>query len=99
MRNTDKSARPAEFYSAATQSQEQRGESPLGTHATGLCSAHAIKPCLIPKSRGLQVRCLLASNLAPNNIFVISTIVQLLRSPNQFVLTNGCVSLSSGSEV
>ncbi len=34
-----KSVRPAEFYSAETALQEQRGEeSPLGAEATGRCS-------------------------------------------------------------
>src|SRR5438477_12230139 len=35
---TSKSVRPAEFYSADTWLNEQRGESPLGAQATGPCS-------------------------------------------------------------
>jgi hypothetical protein len=66
--------RPAELYSAVTPAEERRGESPLGAQASGLCSAHAIKPCPILNSRGLHALRLLDSNLAPDDVFVISTI-------------------------
>jgi hypothetical protein len=66
--------RTAKFYSAAMQPEEQRGESPLGAQATGLCSARAIKPYLIATSHRLEALCVLVSNLAPDNVFVISTV-------------------------
>src|SRR2546423_3976811 len=56
------------------QSEEQRGESPLGTQATGLCSAHTIKPDPIATSHRLEALCLLVSSLAPDNVFVISSV-------------------------
>jgi hypothetical protein len=56
------------------QSEEQRGESPLGAQAAGLCSAYAIKSRPIATGRQLQALRLLASNLAPDNVFVISTV-------------------------
>jgi hypothetical protein len=75
MRNqTSKSVRPAEFYSAAMQPEEQRGESPLGAQATGLCSARAIKPYPITTSHRLKALWVLVSNLAPDNVFVISPV-------------------------
>ena len=66
--------RTAEFYSAAMQPEEQRRESPLGAQATGLCSAHAIKPYPIATSHRLEALCVLVSNLAPDDVFVISTV-------------------------
>jgi hypothetical protein len=66
--------RPAEFYSAAMQSEKQRGESSLGAQATGLCSDYAQSQCLIVIGYQLQALCLLASNLAPDNVFVISPV-------------------------
>src|SRR5947208_1484561 len=47
------------------------------------------------RENGIVGEILLPGSLVAGNYGV----VQLLRSPNQFVLTNGCVSLSSGSEV
>src|SRR2546421_13083995 len=82
MRNTDSQVcAPSGVLLRCHPVSRTAGRIPTGTHATGLCSAHAIKPCLIPNSRGLQVRCLLASNLAPNNIFVISTIDKCVDFP------------------
>ena len=66
--------RPAEFYSTAMQSEEQRGESSLDAQATGLCSDHAQSQYLIVIGYQLQALCLLASNLAPDNVFVISPV-------------------------
>jgi hypothetical protein len=74
MRNqTSKSVRLAEFYSAAMQPEEQRGESPLGAQATGLCSARAIKLYPITTSHRLKALWVLV-NLAPDNVFVISPV-------------------------
>jgi len=57
-----------------TQSEKQRGESPLGAQVTGLCSSCAIKLCPMAISRRLQALCLLVSNLALDNVFVVSTV-------------------------
>jgi hypothetical protein len=56
------------------QSEKQRGESSLGAQAPGLCSDHAQSQCLIVIGYQLQALCLLASNLAPDNVFVISPV-------------------------
>src|SRR5438270_7063825 len=75
MRNTDlQVGAPSGVYSAVTQSEEQLGESLLGAHATGLCSSCAIKLCPMAISRRRQTLCLLASDLAPDDVFVISTV-------------------------
>ena len=66
--------RTAEFYSAAMQPEEQRGEFPLGAQATSLCSAHTIKPYLITTNHRLEALCVLVSNLAPDDVFVISPV-------------------------
>jgi hypothetical protein len=56
------------------QPEEERGKSPLGAQATGLCSARAIKPYLITTSLRLEALCVLVSNLAPDDVFVISPV-------------------------
>jgi hypothetical protein len=56
------------------QPEEQRGEPPVGAKATGLCSAHRIKPYLIATSHRLEALCVLVGNLVPDNVFVISPV-------------------------
>ena len=75
MRNTDfQVCAPSGVLLRCLQSEEQRRESSLGAQATGLCSDHAQSQCLIVIGYQLQALCLLASNLAPDNIFVVSTV-------------------------
>src|SRR5436190_17884982 len=49
-------------------------KSPLGAQALGLCSAHTIKPYLITTNHRLEALCVLVSNLAPDDVFVISPV-------------------------
>ena len=46
----------------------------LGAQALGLCSAHSIKPYLITTNHRLEALCVLVSNLAPDDVFVISPV-------------------------
>jgi hypothetical protein len=56
-------------------SLKNSGENPRwGAQATGLCSADTIKPYLITTSHRLEALCVLVSNLAPDNVFVISPV-------------------------
>jgi len=82
MRNpASKSVRPAEFYSAVTQSKNN-GENHRWAHRPqALCSSCAIKLCPMAISRRLQALCLLASNLAPDNVLVISTVDKRVNFP------------------
>ena len=75
MRNTDfQVCAPSGVLLRCLQSEEQRRESSLAAQATGLCSDYAQSQCLIVIGYQLQALCLLASNLAPDNVFVISPV-------------------------
>ena len=73
MRNTDfQVCAPAEFYSAAMQS-ENSGKNPRWAHRPQAC-VPIIATNLIATSHRLEALCVLVSNLAPDNVFVISTV-------------------------
>src|SRR5207245_6295333 len=54
---TSKSVRPAEFYSADTWLNEQRGESPLGAQATGRVPLPQVKTTASSDARTVSANC------------------------------------------